>query len=187
MSWFTLIIIALGLGMDALSVAVAVGARAAGRLKRRQLFRLSFHFGLFQMLMPLAGWLGGRTLTGLIGAYDHWIAFALLSFVGVNMIREGYKDEEQTASGDPTRGLSLIMLSLATSIDALAVGFSFALLNVNIWQAVLVIGFFAAAMTLTGMLFGKFIGTYLGKKVEWIGGLILIAIGLKILGDHLFG
>lgn len=171
--------------MDALSVAVAVGARASARLNYRQLFRLSFHFGLFQMLMPLAGWLGGHTLTGLIGGYDHWIAFALLTCVGLNMIREGYKQEAAVPTGDPTKGLSLVMLSVATSIDALAVGFSFALLHVNIWQAVLVIGFFAALMTLAGMLFGKIIGAYLGRRVELFGGLILIAIGVKILSDHL--
>lgn len=185
MNCFTLIIIALGLGMDALSVAIAVGARASARLNRGQLFRLSFHFGLFQMLMPLIGWLGGLALTGLIGGYDHWLAFVLLTCVGVNMIREAHKEGEQTATGDPTRGLSLLILSVATSIDALAVGFSFALLNVNIWQAVLVIGFFAAVMTLAGMLLGKLIGAYLGKKVELLGGLFLIAIGVKILADHL--
>lgn len=177
--------IAVGLGMDALSVAIVVGARAAGRLSCGQLFRLPFHFGLFQMLMPLAGWLGGRTMTRLIGGYDHWIAFALLACVGINMIREAYRTGEETPRGDPTRGFYLVMLSVATSIDALAVGFSFALLNVNIWQAALVIGFFAAVMTLAGMLFGKMIGAYLGRKAELFGGLILISIGVKILADHL--
>ncbi len=185
MSGFTIIIIAIGLGMDAMSVAVAIGARAAGRLNGRQLFRLSFHFGFFQMVMPLAGWVGGHNLTRLIGGYDHWIAFALLACVGINMIRESCQAEEKTPRGDPTKGFSLIMLSVATSIDALAVGFSFALLNVNIWQAVFVIGFFAAGMTMAGMLFGKMIGAYLGKKVELLGGLILISIGVKILADHL--
>ncbi len=186
MNLLTLIIIALGLGMDAFSVAISIGARASAQLTSGQLFRLSFHFGLFQMLMPLLGWLGGMTVAGLIGSYDHWLAFLLLGYVGGKMIWESFREEkDQAPAGDPTKGLSLFMLSLATSIDALAVGFSLALLNTRIFAAALLIGLITAAMTLGGMLFGKVIGLYLGNKVELIGGLILIAIGVKILAGHL--
>ena len=183
MSFITLIIIAVGLGMDAFSVAIAAGA-SASNLTFRSAFRLAFHFGIFQFMMPIIGWAAGLTLANMIDTYDHWVAFGLLGCVGGNMIRESFARGDESLVNDPTKGMSLVMLSVATSIDALAVGLSFALLKVRIYYASIVIGFVAFAMTMVGVFFGKKLGRLFGKEVGLLGGLILIAIGIKILFDH---
>jgi putative Mn2+ efflux pump MntP len=168
--------IALGLAMDAFAVAAASSV-VLGGVSARQCFRLSFHFGLFQALMPVAGWLAGSTLTGWIGGYGHAAAFGLLALVGARMIYEA-----ATRRGDvPTGGLRLVALAVATSIDALVVGVSFALLEVRIWLPCLVIGLVAAAMTLLGLVIGSRLGMRFGRRMEVAGGLVLIAIGVKIL------
>ncbi|MBU4263250.1 MAG: manganese efflux pump MntP family protein [Proteobacteria bacterium] len=180
----TLIFIALALAMDAFAVALAAGV-ALHPVSKRQLFRLGFHFGLFQGLMPIIGWLAGLGVQGLISAYDHWLAFGLLSFVGGKMIFEAFQDDEEKQKTDPTKGATMVMLSIATSIDALAVGLSLAVIGVNIWTPALVIAVTAATLTVAGMLLGGKIGMIWGKRVEVLGGLLLIGIGLKILVDHL--
>jgi len=180
----TLIFIALALAMDAFAVAMAAGV-ALHPVSKRQLFRLGFHFGLFQGLMPIIGWLAGLSLQSLISAYDHWLAFGLLSFVGGKMIFEAFHDDEEKQKTDPTRGATMVMLSVATSIDALAVGLSLALIGVNIWTPALVIGLTASTLTVAGMLLGAKIGMIWGKRVEVLGGLVLIGIGVKILVEHL--
>ncbi len=182
MSNLTLFGIALALAMDAFAVALGTGA-VLQRLTGRHIFRLSFHFGLFQGLMPVIGWLAGLTLVEWIAAWDHWIAFGLLAFVGGRMIREAFH-EEKPAATDPTRGLTLVLLSVATSIDALAVGFSLSLLGVSIWLPAVVIGLVAGALTIIGMLLGDRIGSRWGSRVEIFGGIILVLIGLKILWEH---
>jgi putative Mn2+ efflux pump MntP len=182
MGTLTLFGIALALAMDAFAVALGTGVTLK-RLTGRHIFRLSFHFGLFQALMPVIGWLAGQTLVQWISAWDHWIAFALLSLVGSRMIRESFQDREPAAN-DPTRGLTLVILSIATSIDALAVGFSLSLLGVSIWLPAVVIGLVAGVLTIIGMLLGDRIGTRWGSRVEILGGLVLIVIGLKILWEH---
>lgn len=184
MNWLTLLGIALGLAMDALAVAVATGLTLP-RITFRHIFRLSFHFGLFQFMMPILGWLAGRTVSTYINAFDHWIACALLSFIGGKMLWEAYFDHEAAAREDPTRGLMLVTLSVATSIDALAVGLSLAFLDVSIWFPSLVIGLVAGLLTLLGIRFGSQIGSRFGKWAETLGGLFLIAIGLRILISHL--
>ncbi len=184
MDLFSVLIIAVALGMDAFSVAIGIGAAGGDNLLRRG-FRLSFHFGLFQFLMPVAGWMAGRTISGFISNYDHWIAFLLLAYVGGKMVRESFHEEEKRELSDPTRGWTLLMLSVATSIDALAVGFSFALLNVSVWYPSLIIGIVAFVMTAVGISFGGKLGKIFGKRVEAVGGVILIAIGLKILYEHM--
>jgi putative Mn2+ efflux pump MntP len=173
MDALTLIAVAFALAMDAFAVALGAGLTLE-RVGGRHLFRLGFHFGLFQALMPVVGWLAGLTVQRWIAAYDHWLAFGLLAFVG--------GDEERAK--DPTRGFTLVLLSVATSIDALAVGLSLAVLGVNIWLPALVIGLVAGAMTVAGMLLGRRIGALWGPRVEIAGGLILLAIGLKILLEH---
>ncbi len=184
MDFLTLSGIAVALAMDAFAVALGTGV-ILERVTGRHLFRLAFHFGLFQALMPILGWLAGSTVQQYISAFDHWIAFALLAFVGGKMIREALReDRAESAPADPTRGLTLVMLSVATSIDALAVGLTLALLEVTIWLPALVIGLVAAAFTAAGLLLGRRIGTAWGKRVEILGGLILIGIGLKILLEH---
>lgn len=180
----TLLFIALALAMDAFAVSLAAGV-ALHPVSRRQLFRLGFHFGLFQGMMPIIGWLAGLTVQSMISAYDHWIAFGLLAFVGGKMIHEAFADGEETKKTDPTRGLTMVMLSIATSIDALAVGLSLAVIGVDIWTPALVIALTASTLTVTGMLLGGRIGMIWGKRVEVVGGLLLVGIGLKILVEHL--
>lgn len=184
MDWVTLFGIAVALAMDAFAVALGTGM-ALERLTGRHLFRLGFHFGLFQALMPVIGWLAGLTVQRWIADYDHWLAFGLLGFVGGKMIYEAvHGGDEEESSSDPTRGLSLVLLSVATSIDALAVGLSLAMLGIGIWMPALVIGLVAGAFTVAGMLLGRRVGATWGPRVEVFGGLVLIAIGLKILLEH---
>jgi len=186
MDAITLLGLALALAMDAFAVALGTGA-VLSRLTGRQLFRLSFHFGLFQSLMPVIGWLAGLTIMQWVESWDHWIAFSLLAIIGGRMIYEAFSDKEKTDDRDPTKGLSLVLLSIATSIDALAVGFSLSVIGISIWMPALVIGLVAGVLTVVGMLLGGRIGNRWGSRVEIFGGLVLIAIGLKILIEHLSG
>ena len=186
MDAITLTGLALALAMDAFAVALGTGA-VLSRLTGRHLFRLGFHFGLFQALMPVIGWLAGLTIMQWGEAWDHWIAFSLLAIIGGRMIYEAFSDEEKTDDRDPTKGLSLVLLSIATSIDALAVGFSLSVIGVSIWMPALVIGLVAGVLTIAGMLLGGRIGDRWGSRVEILGGLVLIAIGAKILIEHLSG
>ena len=186
MDAITLTGLALALAMDAFAVALGTGA-VLSRLTGRHLFRLGFHFGLFQALMPVIGWLAGLTIIQWVEAWDHWIAFSLLAIIGGRMIYEAFSDEEKTDDRDPTKGLSLVLLSIATSIDALAVGFSLSVIGVSIWMPALVIGLVAGVLTIAGMLLGGRIGDRWGSRVEILGGLVLIAIGAKILIEHLSG
>jgi manganese efflux pump family protein len=188
MAPLTLIGIAIGLAMDAFAVSLGIGLKLCV-VDRRQTFRLSFHFGLFQALMPVLGWLVGLTFASLIEAFDHWIAFGLLGAIGGKMLYEAFRAEEGVTGvvNDPTRGLSLIVLSVATSIDALAVGLSLALLRVDIWYPALVIGLVAAALTFVGLRLGCRFGSLLGRRMEAVGGVILILIGFRILFEHLSG
>lgn len=183
MNFITICILAIGLGIDAFSVAIGIGA-ANAKKTWSPVIRLASAFGLFQFVMPIAGWLAGQTVVGLIANYDHWIAFALLAYVGGKMIWEGFEKESEEEKVDQTRGLPLFLLSIATSIDALAVGFSFSLLKIPILFPAIVIGIVCFIMTAVGMIFGKVLAKIFGKKVEIAGGLVLIAIGMKILLDH---
>lgn len=178
--------IAVGLAMDAFTVAMAVGLHLSNRggISFRHYFRLAFHFGLFQFLMPVAGWGAGLTVVRYIAAYDHWIALALLTYIGIKLIREGRMSEEYAAA-DPTRGVSLIVLSVATSIDALATGLSLAFLGAGIIYPSLIIGIVALAFTAAGLALGRTLGLRWRGRVALVGGLILIGIGIKILFEHL--
>jgi len=180
----TIFIIALGLAMDAFAVAITVGY-VLPRFSYRAVFRLSWHFGLFQFLMPILGWAAGLTVNQWIMSYDHWIAFGLLGFIGGKMIYESFQFKSVKNRTDPTRGWNLIILSVATSIDALAIGLSMAVLGVRVWQPSAIIGVVAATMTVAGMYLGRTMGQHLGHRMEFIGGIILIGIGVKILIEHL--
>lgn len=184
MHWLTLLGIAFGLAMDAFAVATAAGL-SLGSVTPRHVFRLSFHFGLFQFLMPVVGWMAGTRFASYIGAYDHWVAFGLLAYVGAKMLWEAFADRPAEARSDPTRGLMLVTLSVATSLDALAVGLSMALLGVDIWLPSVVIGLVAAVMTMIGLALGRRLGPRCGFWAELAGGIILLAIGLRILLSHL--
>jgi putative Mn2+ efflux pump MntP len=180
----TLIGIAIALAMDAFAVALVAGLTLT-TVTYRHLFRFGFHFGLFQGLMPVLGWMAGVGLRHYMEAFSHWLAFVLLFLVGIKMLHDALTDGDENAeTKDPTRGISLVMLSIATSIDALAVGFSLALLGVSIWMPALVIGATASIFTLGGMLLGQRIGTLWSSKIECAGGLLLIVIGVKILLEN---
>ena len=259
MGLFVILAIAVGLALDAFAVAVARSV-SLGRVTGRQVFRFAFHFGLFQAVMPLIGWLAGRSVQQYVGAWDHWLAFGLLAFIGGKAVVDALKaksappavnessgqaaaddcasdvgrvapasDVGRVAPGppqrrrrvriwppfvsvappvaglrraggdppyipeakrpDPTRGLTLLMLSVATSIDALAVGLSLGVLEVAIWYPALIIGVVTAALTALGMLIGSrlshSLGARFGRWTELVGGLVLIAIGVKILVEHI--
>lgn len=185
MSFVTIVLVAVGLSMDALAVAIAA-AVTLEQMTPRHIFRLAFHFGLFQALMPIVGWLAGMQLERFIAGWDHWIAFALLALIGAKAIREALRNNDGTRGrDDPTRGLTLVGLAIATSIDALAVGVSLAMLQVSIWYPSAVIGCITCTLTALGMLMGTRLGKRFGKRIEVLGGLVLIGIGLKILLQHL--
>jgi manganese efflux pump family protein len=184
MDLITILGLAVALAMDAFAVALA-SALALPHLTGRHLFRFSWHFGLFQALMPIIGWFAGMTIQKWIVAFDHWVAFALLGLVGGRMLWEAYHPDEKTENGDPTKGWSLVLLSVATSIDALAVGLTLAMLDVSIWIPALIIGLVAGVLTIAGMLLGRHLGKHWGKRVEVLGGVVLIGIGVKILVEHL--
>ena len=186
MPFWTILLIAVGLAMDCFAVSLGVGTAgtAAGP---RPTFRLFFHFGLFQGGMTLLGWLAGKTVVNYISSIDHWVAFGLLLFVGVRMLRGGIRNnKEQPSIPDPSRGMTLVILSIATSIDALAVGLSLALLSVNVYWAALLIGGVSAFLSLVGLTLGNQLGIRFGKSMEILGGLILIGIGLRVLITHIF-
>jgi putative Mn2+ efflux pump MntP len=186
LGFFEILMIAVGLAMDA--SAVSLGAGASGQAQgNRAAFRLSFHFGLFQFMMPVIGWYLGSTVAPLIAGVDHWIAFGLLALVGGRMIRSGLSRSEESVPADPTRGFALVALSVATSIDALAIGLSLAMLRVTIWYPSVIIGVVTAGLSLLGLRLGTRLGTRFGKRMETVGGMILVAIGMRLLLSHLAG
>ncbi len=184
MTTLEIIIIALGLSMDAAAVSLAAAAAGFANNKRAR-FRLSFHFGLFQFFMPVLGWLMGMAFVSYFKSFDHWIAFLLLGFVGIRMIREGMNTSVDTHRNDPSRGMTMVMLSIATSIDALAIGLSLAMLEINILYPSVMIGVITAGMSLLAIKIGTKLGILFGKRMEMVGGLVLIIIGSRILFSHL--
>lgn len=185
MDLISIIFIAFSLSADCFAVALS-GSAAMGNLSRFQVVRTSFAFGLAQFLMPVIGWLAGRTVVSIISAYDHWLAFTLLALVGGRMIWESLKGENEGAEGaDITRGFVLLTLTVATSIDSLAVGLSFAFLEIGIIQAGLIIGLVAFSVTAAGFWLGRKAGVLLGNKAKLVGGVVLIGIGLRILITHI--
>jgi putative Mn2+ efflux pump MntP len=178
--------LAVALAMDAFAVSIASGV-SLRTVSARQTFRLAWHFGLFQAMMPVIGWSAGFTIRSRIEAYDHWVAFALLVFVAQGMLRSAFKGESAAADvKDPTKGMTMVMLSVATSIDALAVGLSLSMINVSIWTPALIIGLVAGVFTTVGMHLGKVIGSMaqLSRWAEMTGGIVLLAIGVNILREH---
>ncbi len=177
--------IALGLSADCFVVAISGGISKLNHSWSR-LLRVSFSFGLFQALMPLLGWFAGRTVVDLIADYDHWVAFALLAIVSGRMLWGALRPEpSQRKEIDITRGFLLITLSIATSIDSLAVGLSFAFIDVNIALASPTIGAVAFLVTTAGFKLGKRASKLIGKRAEVIGALILLAIAFRILLSHI--
>ncbi len=185
MDWLSLLGIAVGLAMDAFAVSIAAGL-TVNDVTRRHVFRIAFHFGLFQFMMPILGWWAGSAASSYVADYDHWVAFGLLSVIGGKMLFDARSSDEQAKKCDPTRGWMLVALSVATSIDALAVGLSMAFLRVSILLPCIVIGLVAAAFSAVGITFA---GRLLGRMRRFagvFGGCVLILIGLRVLITHLF-
>ena len=184
MTFIEIFLIAVCLAMDAFAVSIASGVT----LKRcyvSNAFRIAFAFGLFQALMPVIGWLAGLTLQTYIQQVDHWIAFGLLTFIGVKMIVESARLDTCERKSNPLEFGTLMMLSVATSIDALAIGISLGILHVDVWIPILIIGCVTFVISFAGVYLGDRIGRFCGNQIEKIGGLVLIGIGVKILVEHL--
>lgn len=186
MDIITIVLIAFGLSMDAFAVSVTNGAtlKKAGI---KEALRIGGFFGFFQALMPLLGWLMGVKFQNYITRVDHWIAFLLLAVIGGKMVYETLTDKEE-CDEDVEKTLdnkTLFMLAIATSIDALAVGVSFAFLEVSILNSIIIIGIITFVLCFIGVLIGKKCGELLKRNAELIGGIVLILIGIKILSEHL--
>jgi manganese efflux pump family protein len=180
----TILLIAVGLAMDAFAVSIANGMTITSNRRRSALMTAAF-FGGFQMLMPAIGWVAGLTLAGVISGIDHWIAFGLLAFIGAKMIYEATKkDEDQKCSTD-LKLHALLILAVATSIDALMVGLSFAFLQTSIIEPIAVIGAVTFGLSFIGFYFGCGLGKRFGHRIEIVGGFVLIIIGFRILLEHL--
>jgi putative Mn2+ efflux pump MntP len=184
MDFLTLVFIAFALAFDAFAVSLSTGAYLL-KADARQTFRMAFHFGLFQFLMPIIGWLAGSTFASLIETVDHWIAFCLLAIIGGHMIWNAFRTEGEAVRKDMTKGWALMSLSIATSIDALAVGLSLSCISVQIIGPAVLIGVVAGLMSLLGIRLGERVSHSVGTHMEYIGGIILILIGTKILFEHL--
>lgn len=184
MEWVTIWLIALSLAMDAFAVSISNGVSVRGFGGRHAVLQ-GIYFGVFQFLMPVIGWFLGSSVKTYISSVDHWIAFGLLAVIGGNMIRESLHPEEEAGQSRLSAKV-LVLQAVATSIDALAVGISFAILDVNIWMASAIIGVVAFVLGVAGGFLGKRLGDFLESKAEFVGGLVLIAIGVKILVEHLF-
>ena len=186
MNYLNTLGIAVGLGMDAFAVSIVAGLTIE-ELTGRHVFRLAFHFGLFQFMMPVLGWMAGQSVADYIVAWDHWVALGLLGIVGGKMLWEARSAGKPQNRSDPTRGLTLLILSVATSIDALAVGLSIAFVGTAIWVPSVVIGVVAAVMTVIGIRFASLFGQKGGRWAQLAGGTVLIGIGVRILVLHLSG
>ncbi|MFC1913321.1 manganese efflux pump MntP family protein [Chloroflexota bacterium] len=180
----SILFIALGLSADCFAVALS-GSISMRSVSLLQKLRTSLTFGFFQALMPILGWLAGRTVVNIIADYDHWIAFIVLVLIGIRMIWESTREKKDHNKIDITRGFILLTLAVATSIDALAVGLTFAFLRVRIVLASSLIGIVAFMVTMLSFVIGRKAGELIGKRAEAIGGVILIIIGLRILLTHI--
>ncbi len=184
MGFLNILFIALGLAMDAFAVSIASGI-AMKTLHIRRAFTIALFFGAFQAFMPVIGWYSGLSLKDVVSSYDHWIAFLLLTAIGVKMIYEARKIEETESEIEVMSIYVLFVLSIATSIDALAVGLGFAFLDISIVTPVIVIGVVTFILSCIGVVIGGRVGHLFEKKIEVAGGIILIVIGIRILLEHL--
>ncbi len=191
MSFFNLISIAIGLSMDAFAVSICKGL-CQRNMNWKKAIIVGFYFGLFQAIMPLIGYILGSQFAGFISSFSHWIAFFLLLFIGFHMIKESKELKQEEEIQCDIKGeleldfKNMIILAIATSIDALAVGISFALLKINIFYAISIIGFTTFIISMIGVFIGFKFGSKYKSKSEIIGGLILVLIGFKILLESLF-
>lgn len=185
MEILTLFLIALGLSLDSFAVSIASGC-IKQKISFFSAMRIAFSLAFFQGLLPVGGWFLGKTVINYVVHFDHWIAFGILLFIGLKMVIESIRNRDEQKCFDPQKFWVLISISVATSIDALVVGFGFGLIDVNIILAMIIIGAVTFIASMLGILFGKKAGFRFGKKMETAGGIVLILIGTKILLEHLF-
>lgn len=190
MALFNILLISVGLAMDCCAVSIGLGTSKLAGVDLKERFALGLRvgllFGFFQATMAVLGWISGTQFKDLVSDYDHWIAFLILAIVGVKMIHGARKVQNRATCKKPVKKRLLVVLALATSIDALAVGVSFAFLDVKIFQASVLIGLASFILSFLGVELGHRLGCYIEKRVEILGGLILVALGLKILMEHLY-
>lgn len=184
MELLTLIAIAIGLSVDSFAVSISCGL-ILSEITFRKALRIASSLAAFQAVMPLIGWLIGKKIEFLVKNFDHWLAFGLLTAIGLKMIYESFKNESIDNKMNPMRLRVLLGISLATSIDALVVGVSFAVIDINLFETAFVIGLTTGIFSMLGILFGKKTGLAFGKKMEILGGIILIFIGVRLLLQHL--
>jgi len=179
-----LILISISLAMDCFAVSIAGGATVK-RPRIKNALKVGISFGFFQAVMPIVGWAIGYSFRNLIENIDHWIAFSLLLAIGIKMLYEAFRKSPEKDKVDITRIPTLLILSVATSIDALVIGISLSILGISILVSVLIIGLFAFVFSVSGYYLGHKIGKIIGNKMEIVGGIILLGIGTKILIEHL--
>jgi len=184
MSYVEIILIAIGLSMDAFAVSIMLGL-SVDKPALKQYLLPGLYFGFFQALMPLTGYFAGTFFAEKIKGFDHWVAFALLTVIGANMIRESFSKEEEKHNENKFKFINMLLLAIATSIDALAVGVTFAFFKINIFAAIAVIGITTCLISIGGVKIGSIFGTRFKSKAELSGGIILVALGVKILIEQL--
>lgn len=186
MGYIEIILIAIGLSMDAFAVSITLGL-SVKRPSIKEYLIPGAYFGFFQALMPLIGHFAGTLFSEKTQHLDHWIAFALLGLIGGNMIRESFSKDKEDTRGNRFLFVNMLLLAIATSIDALAVGITFAFFNINIFAAVAIIGFTTFCISTGGVKIGNMFGMRFKSKAELLGGVVLVALGVKILLEHLIG
>ena len=183
MSFPEIILIAVGLSMDAFAVSVTLGL-SAGNLKAKEYLIPGIYFGFFQALMPFIGYFTGTLFTDKMESFEHWIAFVLLGFIGGKMIKESFSKDDEIKSGNPFGAAKMLLLAIATSIDALAVGITFAFFKINIFYAIVIIGLTTFFISIGGVIAGHIFGAKYKSKAEFFGGVVLVMLGVKILIEH---
>ena len=186
MDYITIVAIALGLSFDTFAVSLSYGVLKSS-IFFRQAARIAFVLAFFQGGLTVAGYYLGSLISEALKTFDHWIALGLLSFLGIKMIIEGFKRDDDSEKKDYSNTISLISVAISTSIDAFAVGVSFALLELSIWISGIIIGAVTFIASMTAIRIGKSAGRHLGNRVEIIGGIILVSIGIKIFLEHILG
>jgi putative Mn2+ efflux pump MntP len=185
MRLFEIILIAVGLSMDAFAVSITLGL-SVKKPKAREIIIPGVFFGFFQALMPIIGYFAGTYFADRIQKFDHWIAFVLLGIIGGKMIAESFSKKENEANENYFQFMKMLILAIATSIDALAIGVTFAFFNINIFKAAIIIGAITFFLSMIGVKIGNIFGVKFKSKAEFIGGAILVILGIKIVIEHLF-
>jgi len=185
-SYIEIILIAIGLSMDAFAVSITLGL-SVKKPRLKEFVIPGIYFGAFQALMPLIGYFAGTIFANKIQTLDHWIAFVLLGLIGGKMIKESFSKDEEKSGGNGFQFLNMLLLAVATSIDALAVGVTFAFFEINIFAAIIIIGFTTCVISIGGVKIGNIFGAKFKSKAELLGGVVLVGLGVKILIEHLLG